>query len=182
MNKYLTIICLTIASFQVNASTLTWNTITGYGPTLGSLQSGQYTPQDLFGIITDLYIETNVLDDWTFSLHSTSQVRVTANSLETNTGSLLYGVNLDGNRLDKTGGSANESWLFDNILTAGSHAINVIGIATSLDHTSGYQINVSATNTVVPVPEIGWTLSFFLFYIFHHKRGRVGRSFCAHTS
>ncbi|WP_020481548.1 hypothetical protein [Methylomonas sp. MK1] len=178
MNKYLKILGLILVLFSVkiNASTLTWNSITGYGPTLGTLQYGQLTPHDLFGTITGLYIETNVLDDWTFTLHTTSQVRVAVNSLETNAGSLLYAVNLDGSPLDKHPESANEAWLFENTLNAGSHTINILGIATSIQRTSGYQVNVSANTAVVAVPAVGWMLSFFLFYIFQCKPGRLGIS------
>lgn len=166
--KYLTIICLVMASFscKATASTLSWGTISGYGPTLGRLQSGQPTPHDLFGIITGLFIETNVLDDWTFNLDSNSQVRVEVNSLPTNTGSFLYGVNLDGNPLARSGGATTEAWLFENILTAGAHTVNVVGIATSIDHTSGYQITVALPGAVVPIPGLGWIFSFFLLYIF----------------
>ncbi|MGZ0080320.1 hypothetical protein JWZ98_09000 [Methylomonas sp. EFPC1] len=176
MKKYLTIICLVIASFsfQVNASTLSWSTITGYGPILGSLQSGQNSPQDLFGIVTGLRIETNVLDDWTFNLHNSSQVRVSVSSLEANTGSLLYAVNLDGSPLAKSAGPADEAWSFDGILTAGSHTINILGIAISLESTSGYQVNVSAMNAVVPIPAVGWIFSFFLFYMFRNMPRRRG--------
>jgi hypothetical protein len=172
MNKFLAIMCLTFASwsFQVNASILSWGTITGYGPILGSLQSGQTTSNDLFGVITGLYIETNVLDDWTFNLHSTSQVKVTVNSLAANTGSLLYAVNLDGSPLARSGGPNDEAWLFDDTLTAGSYTINLLGIAIALDRTSGYEIYVSATDTVVPIPAVGWIFGMSCLIFFTRRR------------
>lgn len=162
-------------SFQVNASTLNWDTITGYGPSLGSLQSGQNSPQDLFGKITGLHIETNVLDSWIFTLSEPSKLLISVNSLETNAGSLLYEVTLNKKPLNKSGDK--ETWSFDSKLTAGMHELIVLGIATSFDRTSGYQVNVSIPTSVVPIPAVGWLFWLSFIGIFRRHANRSERSF-----
>jgi hypothetical protein len=150
-------VALLASSFQVGASTLKWESISGYGPSLGVLEKGNKTPQELYGSVAGLVIETNVLDKWTFILSETSDVSIKVNPLTSTAGKFLGSPILE----DKQGvkrefhKGMNEIALFDGELRTGAYVITIEGITTSIDPLSGYEVSVS-TLAQTPIPAAGW--------------------------
>ena len=153
---------MVMSSFQVGASTLAWKTIPVYNPLMGTIQSGQHTPQDLFGSLSGMAYETNFYDKWTFLLSETSNVMIRLSKLPDNQGSFIRELNLDGEArfVEQLGGSLDKGVFatFNGELSSGSHTIFLDGgIGARVDLTGGYKFTV---NTIVqqpiPAPAAGW--------------------------
>jgi hypothetical protein len=162
MNRLIVVlsVAMLISSFQVEASTLSWQTVPVSG--IGTIQSGQDTPQDLFGSLSDMPYETNFFDKWTFLLSETSNVMIRLSKLPDNQGSFIRELKLDGEArfVEQMGGPLDKGVFatFNGELSSGSHTIFLDGsVATRVDLTGGYEFTVNTVaQAPVPVPAAGW--------------------------
>jgi hypothetical protein len=146
MKKLLVVLSLVLASFsfQASAATLTWGAISG---TSTNATSGG-DASSLFGSESGLRKGTVVNASWEFILDVSNLVTINISSLKVNPTWLTY-VKLDGVAIPQIGGPLNGAWLFDSILSAGSHVITLGG--TTNGPSSGYQLNVQT-----PIPAAIW--------------------------
>jgi hypothetical protein len=146
MKKLLVVLSLAMASFSFSASaaTLSWGTISG----TSALQQHGGNGQELFGSEIGLAKNVNVNATWKFTLDALSGIIVNISSLKVNP-TWLTTVTLDNIALTQIGTPANGAWLFEGVLGAGEHIINLAGITNGTN--SGYQLNVET-----PIPAAIW--------------------------
>jgi len=146
MKKLLVVLSLAMASFSFSASaaTLSWGAISG----TSALQQHGGTGQELFGSEIGLAKNVSVNATWKFTLDALSGITVNVSSLKVNP-TWLTTVTLDNIALTQIGSVVNGAWLFEGVLGAGEHIINLVGITNGKN--SGYQLNVET-----PIPAAIW--------------------------
>ena len=155
-------VAMLVSSFRVEASTLAWKSVPVYNPLVGTIQSGQHSPQDLFGSLSGMPYEANFYDKWTFLLSETINVMIRLSKLPDNQGSFIRELKLDGEErfVEQMGGSLDKGLFatFNGELSSGSHTIFLDGgIGARVDLTGGYQFTVNTiTQAPIPVPAAGW--------------------------